>query len=281
MKEWFMKNHDLDEEDLEGLKVGLSEYLREKATESFFPTGVIPLPFLDDNKRVQFLDVSYLYPWGMFSEIAGELTEGDIGGALKTVGLMGSPLFNIASAVSTGIDPFSRREIVDPTGTPTEQAADIWWYAFNLTMPPMFHGTGPGNEGFGAFKRLQEAFSGELTKEGEARFTMGQAVGRMAGYNVTPLAVPEGRNKHLRYEYSQLLKLQRQAKRDITNMYQMQKPKDEIKERIGEYKEKLLKRLEEFKKKVEISKPPMTLIREREKFLREKRRSAQQYRASL
>ena len=280
MKEWFMKNHDLDEEDLEGLKVGLSEYLREKATESFFPTGVIPLPFLDENKRVQFLDVSYIYPWGMFSEIAGELSEGNIGGALKTVGLMGSPMFNIASAVSTGIDPFSRREIIDPNGTPTEQAMDIWWYAFNLTMPPMLHGSGPGNEGFGAFTRLQEAWSGELTKEGEARFTMGQAIGRMGGFNVTPLAVPEGRAKHLRYEYSQLLKLQRQAKRDITNMYIMQKPKDEIKERIGEYKEKLLKRLEKFKKKVEISKPPMTLIRERESFLREKKRSAQQYRAS-
>ena len=63
---------------------------------------------------------------------------------------MGSPLFNIASAVSTGIDPFSRREIVDPMGTPTEQAMDIWWYAFNLTMPPFMHGAGCGNDGFGA-----------------------------------------------------------------------------------------------------------------------------------
>ena len=277
MKEWFKNNHDLDDEDLEGLKVGLSEYLREKATESFFPTGVIPLPFLDANKRVQFLDVSYIYPWGMFSEIAGELTEGNIGGALKTVGLMGSPLFNIASAVSTGIDPFSRRQIIDPNGTPTEQAMDIWWYAFNLTMPPMLHGAGPGNEGFGALTRLHEAWTGELTKEGEARFTMGQAFGRMAGFNVTPLAVPEGRTKHLRWDYSQIQKFFRQAKRDIKNMYMMQKPKSEIAQVKKEYMEKLADKVHEFQEKVRISKPPKSLMKERRSFQREKEHAALKY----
>ena len=34
-------------------------------------------------------------------------------------------------------------------------------------------------------------------------------------------------------------------------------------------------------KMVKISKPPITLLREREKFLKEKRQSALQYRASL
>jgi hypothetical protein len=280
MKEWFKANHDLDDEDLEGLKVGLSEYLREKATESIFPTGVIPLPFLDANKRVQFLDVSYVYPWGMFSEIAGELTEGNIGGALKTVGLMGSPLFNIASAVATGIDPFSRRVIIDPTGTPTEQAMDIWWYAFNLTMPPMLHGAGPGNEGFGALTRLHEAWTGELTKDGEARFTMGQAFGRMAGFNVTPLAVPEGRIKHLRWDYSQIQKLLRQAKRDIRNMFMMQKPKTEIAEAKEYYMEKIRKEVERFKEKVRISSPPKSLLREREQFVRNQKQKALKYASS-
>ena len=277
MKEWFKNNYELDDEDLEGLKVGLSEYLREKATESFFPTGVIPLPWLDENKRVQFLDVSYIYPWGMFSEIAGELSEGSIGSALKTVGLMGSPLFNIASAVSTGIDPFSRREIIDPNGTPTEQAMDIWWYAFNLSMPPMLHGAGPGNEGFGALTRLHEAWTGELTKEGEARFTMGQAFGRMAGFNITPLAVPEGRIKHLRWDYSQLQKLLRQAKRDIRNMFIMQKPKSEIEEAKKEYLAKIRERLEKFKDKVRMSQPPESLIKERRSFQRQKEKEALRY----
>jgi len=282
VKEWFKNNQDdLSEEEVEGLKLGLSEYLREKAKKSWFPAGVIPLPWLDENRRVQWLDISYLYPWGMFSEMAGEIAEGDVFQALKTAGMMGSPALNVASAIMNGTDPFTRQPIVkDPYASGWEQIGDIWWYAFNLTMPPMLHGTGPGNEGFGAIKRLTQAFTGELTKEGEAKFTMGQAVGRMAGFNVTPVAVPEGRNKHLRFEYSQLLKLQRQAKRDITNMYMMQKPKSEIKERINEYKEKLKERVTEFKEKVKTTKPPLQLIKAREEFLKKKKASAQAYRAS-
>jgi len=190
---------------------------------------------------------------------------------------MGSPLFNIASAVSTGIDPFSRREIIDPNGTPTEQAMDIWWYAFNLTMPPMLHGAGPGNEGFGALTRLHEAWTGKLTKEGEARFTMGQAFGRMAGFNVTPLAVPEGRIKHLRWDYSQIQKFFRHAKRHIKNMYMMQEPKSEIAQVQKEYMEKLNKKVEEFQEKVRISSPPESLIKERRSFKREKEHAALRY----
>ena len=42
-----------------------------------------------------------------------------------------------------------------------------------------------------------------------------------------------------------------------------------------------MKSQEEFREKIKISTPPATLLREREKFLREKKQSAQQYRASL
>ena len=270
MKEWFKNNHDLDEDDLEGLKLGLSEYLREKAKESIFPTGVIPLPFLDENKRVQWLDISYLYPWGMFSEMAGELADGQIGQALKTAGLMGSPLFNIASAVSTGIDPFSRREIVDPMGTPTEQAMDIWWYAFNLTMPPFMHGAGWGNDGFGAGLRMYDAFMGNLAKDGEAKFTMFQASLRMAGINITPLAVPEGATKQLKFEQSQIRKLIYNAEREIKNMYVMQKSASEIQSTIKEFREKIIARVMDWREKLRKATPPVSIARPRMEHLRKK-----------
>ena len=125
--------------------------------------------------------------------------------------------------------------------------------------------------------RLHEAWTGELTKEGEARFTMGQAFGRMAGFNVTPLAVPEGRTKHLRREYSQVLKLVRQAKRDIRNMFMMQKPKSEIEEAQKSYMEKITERVNELKEKIRISQPPESLIKERRSFQREKEHAALRY----
>ena len=282
MKEMFKDNFELDDEQYEGLKVSMSDYLREKAYGSIFPTAVIPFPYLDDNKRIQFMDVSYLYPWGMFSEMAGEITEGKAGDAVKTAGLLGSPGLNIASAIMTGIDPFTRRQIVDETGTNSEKAADLIWYAWNLSAPPMLHGIwqGPG-EGYGAIKRLKDAFTGALAKDGEAKFTKGQAVGRMFGMNITPIAVPEGRNKHLRWEYSKHNKLIYRAKRELTNMLMMQMDMDEIKKEGKKWGKKIMKSQEEFREKIKISTPPATLLREREKFLREKKQSAQQYRASL
>ena len=279
MKEWFKSENDVDEEDLESLTMGASEYLREKI-KGLGPTPVVPLPYLDKNGRVQFLDVSYIYPWGMFSEMFGELSRGELIDAMKTFGIFGSPVNNIVTAVNSGVDPFSRKKIVDENGTNAEKFADIWWYAFNLTVPSMFHGTGYGNEGYGAVRRVYDSFTGKIEKDGEAKFTMGQSIARLGGMNVTPLAVPEGRNKQMRFEYSQVLRLQRLAKRDIKNMYIMRKPKEDIKEKIKDYKEKIKNAVVEFKEMMEKSKPPMQLIKAREAFLREKKQEALSYKNS-
>ena len=55
----------------------------------------------------------------------------------------------------------------------------------------------------------------------------------------------------------------------------------EIKKVGKEWGQMIKKSENEFVEMVKISKPPITLLREREKFLREKRQSALQYRASL
>ena len=270
-KELFKEMHDLDEEKYKGLRVSMSDYLREKA-EGAGPYPVIPWPYLDENGRVQFIDVSYLYPWGMFSEVLGEMFDGNFGKAMRTAGLMGSPTLTVASAIMSGRDSFTRQPIVDDFGTWDEQAADIGWFAFNLTMPPMLHGVGQGpGQGYGAWKRVYEAVTGQLTKEGEARFTLPQALARLGGINITPIAVPEGRNKQLRYEYSRLQKLQRLAKRDLTNMLVMQEDAEDIREAALDYREKIQNLANEFKGKVVKSAPPISLLRQREQALRKMR----------
>ena len=279
-KELFKEMHDLDEEKYKGLRVSMSDYLREKA-EGVGPYPVIPWPYLDANGRVQFIDVSYLYPWGMFSEVLGEMFDGNFGKAMRTAGLMGSPTLTVASAIMSGRDSFTRQPIVDDFGTWDEQAADIGWFAFNLTMPPMLHGVGQGpGQGYGAWKRVYEAVTGQLTKEGEARFTLPQATARLGGINITPIAVPEGRNKQLRYEYSRLQKLQRLAKRDLTNMIIMQEDAEDIREAALDYREKIQNLANEFKERVGKSAPPMTLLRQREQALKKMRERLQQKKAS-
>ena len=274
-KELFKHLNDLDEEDYKGLKVSMSDYLREKA-EGAGPYPVIPWPYIDENGRIQFIDVSYLYPWGMFSEVLGELFSGDFGKAIRTAGLMGSPAVTTASAIISGVDGFTRQPIVDDFGTWDEQAADIGWFAFNLTMPPMLHGVGQGpNQGYGAVKRMWDAFHGQLNKEGEARFTMPQATARMAGINITPIAVPEGRNKQLRYEYSRIQKLLRLAKRDIVNLIMMQESQADIQEAAKHYREKIQDMVGDFQERIQKSKPPMRLLRQREAVLKKGRDALQ------
>jgi hypothetical protein len=64
-------------------------------------------------------------------------------------------------------------------------------------------------------------------------------------------------------------------------MLMMQIDMAEIKKEGKKWGEKIKKSQNEFIEMVKISAPPITLLREREKFLKEKRQSALQYRASL
>ena len=124
------------------------------------PSNVVALPWLDERGKIQFHDLSYLFPWGMYSELASELSQGQIGDAIQTVGIMGGPAINIATAIQTNTDPFTRREIVNEFDTPTEKAASVVKYAYNLSAPPFAH------LDFGAVKRALEGWMEVKTREG-------------------------------------------------------------------------------------------------------------------
>ena len=286
-KALFQSWEGVSDEEYEGLVDNLTDYLREKAVGgTFLPRSIIPLPILDDQNRAQFLDLGYLLPWGMFSELIRELDPTKREGpqwddALATVGMMTGPVPNMIAAITTGKDPFSRYAIVDEFGTPGEKAWSWFHYIFNLSMPPMAHGLsalaseGPmgGAQGFGAIKRVIEAYTGTLTREGEARFTPAQAWARMVGMNVTPLAPMESKSKLLRFELSKVHKLKRIMSRRIEDLYRMGAPADKITEETEEFVEKLNEQIKVVNEKAE--KPlPMNILRKHEQWLREKKRSA-------
>ena len=240
LKEMFKNEEQIGEEELDGLKQSLADYLLEKSYDGIFPANVVPLPWRDDNGKVQFFDLSYLFPWGQFSEIGSELWNGQVVEAMKTLGMMGGPTVNIAAAITTGVDPFTRRKITNDLDTPTEQFADILWYTYNLAMPPMFHTE------YGAGTRVYDNLMGNLTKEGEEKFTSAQAWSRMAGLNVTPINPQESRAKKLRYKQSELLKLTRQRNKAIREATKMQKSASELREIRQEYDEKLKRRRDDL-----------------------------------
>jgi hypothetical protein len=251
LSEMFKDNNDLSEEQLEGLKTALVPYLREKASAG----NVVPLPWLDDNGKVQFFDLSYLFPWGMFTEVGVELYNGSITDALKTVGMMGGPMVSISSALTTGIDPFTRRSIANELDTPGQQAADWMWYYYNLAMPPMLHAD------FGVLKRVKEAMTGELTPEGEQRFTKAQAFARLGGMNITPIDPVTSRRKSIRAMQSDILKLTRDRNRNIRERIKMKQSKEEINEARQEFNERIIERRKELREFIKKTKVPEQLKR--------------------
>ena len=117
---------------------------------------------------------------------------------------------------------------------------------------------------------MYDAFMGNLSKDGEAKFTMFQASLRMAGINITPLAVPEGATKQLKFEQSQIRKLIYQSKRVIENMYIMQKGTAEIQSTIKELREKIIERVMDWREKLRKATPPESILRPRMEHVRKR-----------
>ena len=255
MKEMFLNNLGLDDEEYEGLKESLNEYLRDKSKSGVMPASVIPLPVKDEQDRIQFFDVSYLYPWGMFSELFSEISDGDIAAAMSTLGMLGGPMANMSAAILTNTDPFTRKEIVNELDGTGKKFADLWWYGFNLATPPMVHSD------FGAATRMLQTFRGDLTPEGEPRFTYPQGLSRLGGFNITPVDPQEARSKNARFKQSQILKLMRERSRRYRDLVGMKRPKEEIQEEMSDYTERIKEMREDYKKWSKLTKVPKQLKR--------------------
>jgi hypothetical protein len=155
---------------------------------------------------------------------------------------------------------------------------------WNLAMPPMLHGlnvspfpdsniAGPG-KGYGAFRRLIDTIEGKVTVEGEPRFTMGQAVARMFGINITPIAPHEARVKDAYFESQKIKRLQRriahnykagifEGKTEAQLKEQVQRDVDKLNNLIKKLKERLAKPLPQSLKRSKAEQ-----LRVREKFLK-------------
>jgi hypothetical protein len=303
IKNMFKEEQDISDEEYEAVMGTLSDYLRKRANEkadlSLIPESVLPLPHKDALGRAQVVDIGYYFPWGMFTEVFRQLNPfsedgSQITGAMHSVGLMGAPLLNIAVTSLTGRDPFTDRQIHDEFATAGEKYASWFNYAFNLTLPPMFHGLSPVGStdgfptpfgtisamknpdagGFGALKRLHEAYSNAVGREGEPKFTEAQAWLRMVGLNITPLAPFEARGKQVRYEVQKIKGLQRALKIKYQKGLQAQYSKKELNnlvknevERINRLVEKLNKRVSK-KLPASLKRSKMDILRSREKYLR-------------
>ena len=220
------ESFDWDDEDVEAAFTALPEYLRQKGQ-----SAVVPLPFKDENGRIQFLDISYLLPWGLFQEMGNELANGDLQGAFMSTGVFGGPTANLITAFSTNRDAFTQKEIVDRTKSPASQIGDMFTYAYNMAIPPFL------NTEYGGIRRMYQALTGELDRYGEPTFTVEQAMGRLVGFNTTPLDLRQSRQDNIRRYERELNDLKRNKTRDLRRAYRMKKGREDINDIVQEYNE--------------------------------------------
>ena len=194
----FMSAFDIDDDEYEQIKKSMPDYIRDNP-------GLVPIPARDAEGRLQFLDTSYLYPWGSFAGIgsdilmAGKKLTGTAEPAEKGVGLkditsafgmFGGPAWSLFGA-SQNLDPFTQRPIVNPEDPMYVSGAierpfynrgkvtDAMFWAANQYILPGFL-----NTEYGAVSKLNTALKGDKKPNGVAPDTILQSSMRFIGLNL-------------------------------------------------------------------------------------------------
>ena len=175
---------DVDDDDIEALKKALPEWLQERG-------HAYVLPWKDDTGRWQVIDMGYFFPWTTWTEPIRMAAEGEAGKTVQALGLFSGPLTDLITAVMTGRDSFTGREIVAPGDPPKRQLLQIINYLWTMAMPPII-------TEHGAAGHAVRAATGQTDRFGDPLSTSGQAALRAVGVNVYPIHPETSRTTNVR-----------------------------------------------------------------------------------
>jgi hypothetical protein len=200
---------DVDEDDLKDLHASLAPYLSVKP--SFM---IAPMPYRDSEGRMQFIDLSYMNPFGIHTEMLKNLSQGELVEVMKAIGFTGAPLVQIVLAIHSGEDPFTGKKITSehfPLGVKTWDRAK---YLYRQFMPSLFTSQG-------AFWKMYQSYTEYVGSSsldyGETKHTMGQAIARLIGINTYGVDPETSARKNLQIMNFEMQELQADYKRKIRN----------------------------------------------------------------
>ncbi len=204
LAEWIADAYDVDDDDVDKLKKTMPGWMNDKAT-------AYVLPYKDQHNRWQAINLEYFLPWSMFSEFTKEVGKGDLGGAVKTTGLLGGPIPDLITAVKTNKDAFTGKEIAKKEDPPAQQVSSIMTYLWGMAMPPWIT-----DKGFAG--HLKRSVTGEVKpRSGDLPLTTGQAVMRLFGLNIYPFEPVEQRRRNISYMQYQLKEIARRKQNLLRN----------------------------------------------------------------
>ena len=179
---------DIDSDDYEALRKSLPEYIRNKGS-------LFILPWKDEKGRWEYMDISSFFPWAAFTDpiIQATLRQDPKGAASEAIKLItpSGPIVTTLAAITTGKDPFTDRDIIDPRQTPENKALALMSYVWSQTLPSMLaiDLVNPQNAS-GAIPRLYNDVFGDgtgLDKRGQPKPEFLADAARLFGANISPL----------------------------------------------------------------------------------------------
>jgi hypothetical protein len=179
---------DIDSDDYEALRKSLPEYIRNKGS-------LFILPWKDEKGRWEYMDISSFFPWAAFTDpiIQATLRQDPKGAASEAIKLItpSGPIVTTLAAITTGKDPFTDKDIIDPRQTPENKALALMSYVWSQTLPSMLaiDLVNPQNAS-GAIPRLYNDVFGDgtgLDKRGQPKPEFLADAARLFGANISPL----------------------------------------------------------------------------------------------
>ena len=179
---------DIDSDDYEALRKSLPEYIRNKGS-------LFILPWKDEKGRWEYMDISSFFPWAAFTDpiIQATLRQDPKGAASEAIKLItpSGPIVTTLAAITTGKDPFTDKDIIDPRQTPENKALALMSYVWSQTLPSMLAVdlVNPQNAS-GAIPRLFNDAFGDgtgLDKRGQPKPEFLADAARLFGANISPL----------------------------------------------------------------------------------------------
>lgn len=194
MREW----HDVDDDEIDKLRASMQVWLQEKG-------NVVILPMRDKNGNWVPVDIGYFFPWSPFVEFSKAIWRISPKDAAAALAFGGGPSADLIVLWKTSRDPFTGKLVTNPALPKKENFARLWWWSYNMVMPPWL-----GNDGAGA--KIIAAFSGKVDpRSGEERYTKLEALLRMFGVSTHPFDPMESRRLNIHF----LQRVIRDAEREM------------------------------------------------------------------
>jgi len=238
MAKMIEEQYDVTQKDVDALRKALPQWTHNKSS-------MYALPVLDEDRRIQFVDLGYIMPWGQLAEAIGTVADGDIRGLLKDTGFFGGPIPQVLSAIQTNIDPYTERPIANKADPPAVQMADITRYMWRMAAPTWLTDIGLAG-------KLYDHYRSDVNRYGDPSPTLTQAALRGVGINIYPVEPHQTRSLNITKKEREIADVMSRLDWKLRDQTLDEDAREAVRVQYMEHYDKLVSSFQEYLDKSEV-----------------------------